>query len=94
MLSHTLRFVGNVPHVLLHAIEVVKGIREEFEVALNVFDQVALYGLQVLGKCLIHTLYILLRGDLKNPRWQTETFGKVILGYSAQVRCRFFLFLG
>jgi hypothetical protein len=37
----------DIPHILLHTIEIIKGIREKVEVALDVTNQVALHYLQI-----------------------------------------------
>jgi hypothetical protein len=66
MLSHALSLACNVSHVIFHAIEVVEGIREEFEVALYVLHQVAFDGLEMLGQGFVKELHICLRGDLED----------------------------
>ena len=49
MLSHALSLACNVSHVIFHAIEVVEGVREEFEVPLNVLNEVAFDNFKMLG---------------------------------------------
>jgi hypothetical protein len=66
MLSHALSLACNVPHVVFHAIEVVEGVREEFEVALDVLNEVAFDGLEVLGQGFIKELHVCLGGDLEH----------------------------
>jgi hypothetical protein len=66
MLSHALSLACNVPHVIFHTIKVVEGVREEFEVALDVLHEVAFDGLEVLGQGFIKELHISLGGDLEH----------------------------
>ena len=73
VLTHALGFVCNVSHVFLHSIKVIEGIREEFEVALDIFDEVTFNGFQMLCKGLIHVLNMRLRGDLKDIGREPES---------------------